>query len=110
VDWVSASSERGSCVIPLAAVEGLLLPTQPHVGAPTATSPRLSLAVVMRDLCRRRTAVTLPLAGGTLHGTIDSVGEDHLDLAVHEPGTPRRRSAVTENRIVAFRAVELVWF
>jgi hypothetical protein len=40
-----------------------------------------------------------------LAGTIDRAGADHLDLAVHEPGTARRASEVTGHRIVLFDAV-----
>ena len=44
------------------------------------------------------------------HGTIDRVGRDHLDLAEHEPGVPRRDAAVTRIRIVPLTEVLLVRF
>jgi hypothetical protein len=43
-----------------------------------------------------------------LHGTIDRVGRDHLDIAVHERGVMRRETAVTEYRIVPFSSLVLV--
>ena len=40
-----------------------------------------------------------------LAGTIDRAGADHLDIALHEPGTPRRASEVSGHRVVPFGAV-----
>ena len=54
--------------------------------------------------------VEVTTADGILVGTIDRVGRDHLDLAVHEAGTARRESAVRDvlmlpiERIVIVRA------
>jgi len=62
---------------------------------------------VLRDLCRRR-AVDLVLAAGEVHGTIDRVGRDHVDIAVHERGEARRPGAVREVRIVPFATLQLV--
>jgi hypothetical protein len=73
-----------------------------------ALSARLGLPFVLRDLCRRRRPVELLLDGGALHGTVDRVGRDHFDVAVHERGAPRRESAVTEYRIVRLDQVLLV--
>ena len=55
---------------------------------------------------RRRVAVAVHLTNGRmLAGTIDRAGADHLDIALHEPGTPRRADEVTGHRIVPFGAV-----
>jgi hypothetical protein len=62
----------------------------------------------LRDLCRRRRAVDLDLLTGAIHGTIDRVGRDHVDLALHERGTPRRESEVTQHRIVPLAQLRLV--
>jgi hypothetical protein len=40
-----------------------------------------------------------------LAGTIDRAAADHLDIALHEPGIPRRAGVVTGHRIVPFAAV-----
>jgi hypothetical protein len=113
-DWfagelVEESGRRPSCILPLDAIDGVsLTATQVRASldgterreSPTALSARLGLQFVLRDLCRRRQPIDLHLAGARIHGTIDRVGRDHFDLAAHEPGRPRRESAVTEYRIV----------
>jgi hypothetical protein len=119
-DWFSAAlvdgaSRHSQCIVPLAAVAGLLLDRE-QVRASLVASPdrerslsvRLGLAFALRDLCRRRTAVELHLLGETVQGTIDRVGRDHLDLAVHEPGSPRREAEVSHYRVVPFSQVLLV--
>jgi hypothetical protein len=121
-DWVAGelleeSGRRPQCVIALDAVDAVLLTRDQVLGSldgaggdesPSALSARLGLPFVLRDLCRRRQPVELRLRDGRLHGTIDRVGRDHVDLAVHEPGTPRRESAVTEYRIVRMSQIVLV--
>jgi hypothetical protein len=120
-DWVAGelleeSGRRPQCVIALQAVDALMTREQvlgslDGAGAdesPSALSARLGLPFVLRDLCRRRQPVELRLRDGRLHGTIDRVGRDHVDLAVHEQGTPRRESAVSEYRIVRMSQVVLV--
>ena len=122
-DWIAGEligARRGSCVIPLAAVAGVL-PTaeqlersggpEQAVEAAVALSARLGLAFVLRDLCRRRAAVELSTASEErLHGTIDRVGRDHLDLAEHEAGVPRRAAAVDRIRILPLGELLLVRF
>lgn len=116
-DLVDESPRRLPCVVPIGAVSGLIL-TRPQVEASLRPSPagesarslsaRLGLGFVLRDLCRRRTPLELRTIGGVLHGTLDRVGRDHCDLAIHEPGEPRRESAVTQYRVVGFRELVLV--
>jgi hypothetical protein len=119
-DWFSAdivddSPTRRQCIVPIAAIASLALPTDLVVASLAARADphpaltaRLGLAFVLRDLCRRRRPVRLVVAGGVVHGTIDRVGRDHLDLAVHEAGSARRESAVREVRMIALTAVQLV--
>lgn len=121
-DWISGdlvdeSQREVQCIVPIAAIAGLILFREQvahSLGEPDAVqsgrglSSRLGLSFVLRDLCRRRRSIELQLACGTLHGTIDRVGRDHLDLAVHDPGTPRRESAVTQYRVVPFSQLLLV--
>jgi len=47
---------------------------------------------------------------GRVHGTIDRVARDHLDLAVHEPGTARRDRDIRGIRIVPIARIVLVAF
>lgn len=119
-DWVSgmAAESRGrSCVVPIDAVAAIL-PGPDLVPAslagqdehPDALSRRLGLPFVLRDLCRRRSPVAVTTTTRALHGTIDRVGRDHLDLAEHDPGEPRRAAAVRSIRILPFSAILLVRF
>lgn len=68
---------------------------------------KLRLRWVLRGIARDRSAVRVHLADvdrpdapAVLDATIDRVGSDFVELAVHSPGEPRRRAEV--------RAVELV--
>ncbi|HEY2645008.1 MAG TPA: hypothetical protein VGI56_14735 [Galbitalea sp.] len=121
-DWFSGevvdeSGKRPGCVVPLDAVDAVLLarvdiPRSIDSARRSETqeslSARLGLAFVLRDLCRRRAAIDLQLPNARLHGTIDRVGRDHLDLAVHERGRPRRDSEVSEYRLVRIAHILLV--
>lgn len=121
-DWIAGETEAGilrSAIVPIAAVAAIepvaaqlaaSLRVDPAPEPPTALSARLGLAFVLRDLCRRRAAVELLVGAEAVHGTIDRVGRDHLDLAEHAPGEPRRTAAVSRIRIVAFDAVDVVRF
>ncbi|MEO6114918.1 MAG: hypothetical protein ABIP33_00915 [Pseudolysinimonas sp.] len=122
-DWIVGEligARRGSCVVPLTAVAGVL-PTPEQLARSVAGEPvaepgvslsaRLGLAFVLRDLCRRRASVELSTASDErLYGTIDRVGRDHLDLAEHEAGVPRRAAAVGRIRILPFGELVLVRF
>lgn len=75
----------------------------------------VGLDVILRDLCRRRRFVEVGVSSRTsgsepvtMRGTIDRVGHDHVDLAIHENGSPRRDSAVSEYRVVPFSQLMLV--
>lgn len=117
-DWLNgvvlegAPAETGA-VVPLHAIVGIELDGD-GAGASVRQSKeagdlqaRLSFAFALRDLARRRASVILegqhPVAG-----TIDRVGRDHLDLAVHEPGERPRAGTVRSWRIVPFSAFDWV--
>ncbi len=119
-DWVAGDialgTVRQAAVIPLAAVAAVLPEgAQLANGLRPASLPeqerlpdlagRLGLAVVLRDLCRRRVGVELRTRAGAVHGTIDRVARDHLDLAEHERGEPRRDGVVRRIRLVPFDAL-----
>jgi len=121
-DWFSAdvvddSTRTSQCIIPIAAIASIALTREQltsslagdEADARRAPLPaRLSLAFVLRDLCRRRATVELRTPTGVLRGTIDRVGRDHLDLAIHEAGEPRRDASVSQSRIVPLAQVVLV--
>ena len=71
---------------------------------------RIGLPFVLRDLCRRRTPLRLTTIDGMVHGTPDRVARDHVDLALHEPGSPRREREVQGYRIVPLARVLLIEF
>lgn len=92
-------------LVPLAALErvgGLGRAVAAPAGVVEA---RLGLGAALRGLARDRAPVALALASGRVGGTIDRVGADHLDLAVHPAGEARRAAAVTEVVAVPFAAV-----
>ncbi|MGL4339142.1 MAG: hypothetical protein ACRCSP_01780 [Rhodoglobus sp.] len=123
-DWLSAdlveeSPRRRQCIIPLTSISGfsmsssqLLASLQVRARDGEAAHPtlsaRLGLPFVLRDLCRRRRSVEVVTMAGVIHGTIDRVGRDHFDLAVHERGSARRATAVTELRLVPLPVVTMV--
>ena len=116
-DVVDQSARDVQFILPLDAIAGLLL-TRVQVSdsledtssaeSERGLSRRLGLAFVLRDLCRRRQSVELVMSDGVTRGTIDRVGRDHLDLAVHEAGTARRESLVSHYRVVPFARLLLV--
>lgn len=120
-DWLSGSvvddtERRPQVIVPLRSIRSIILDREQSTNslAPSASvahtglSVRLGITFVLRDLCRRRCELDLVLGGGAVHGTIDRVGRDHLDIAVHEAGTPRRSTAVAQYRMVPIDQVLLV--
>ncbi|WP_243076932.1 hypothetical protein [Microbacterium sp. SS28] len=113
-DWVAlepAEGRAGAALVPISAIASIGMPhaellRSARAVAPSAVRDRMTLGFALRDLVRRRVGVTLHLVGGrALAGTIDRAGADHLDLALHEPGTPRRTGDVSGHRMVPFDAV-----
>jgi hypothetical protein len=110
-----AEGRPGAVVVPFAAIAGLGMPHHDLLRsarpgpARSALAERLTFGYVLRDLVRRRVGVAVHLCSGrALHGTVDRAGADHLDLALHDPGAPRRADAVTGHRIVPFAFVAWV--
>ncbi len=104
-------------IIPLGAIASVVL-SSPQVLGSLASEPessarltdRIGLSFVLRDLCRRRQQIDIDTAQGMLTGTIDRVGRDHLDLALHERGSARRAGEVREYRLLPFSQIHLVRF
>lgn len=118
-DWLAAepTAGRGELIVPLAAISGigiahadLLRSARPAAGS-NPVMERMTFGFVLRDAARRRQSVHVRLRGGaSAAGTIDRAGSDHLDLALHEPGTPRRATEVTGFRMIPLSAVRWVRF
>jgi len=66
---------------------------------------RLGLAHALRRIARDRSSVHLHLEHGGLDGTIDRVGRDFLELAVHPAGEARRTRAVRSIVLVPLAAL-----
>ena len=121
-DWMSAESRAADrrsrqCVVPLAAVAAVLpsrsqleQSLEPVPKSSARLAERIGLSFVLRDLCRRRTSVRLTTVDGVVHGTLDRVARDHVDLALHEPGSPRREREIQGYRIVPLTRVLLIEF
>ncbi|MGL4255738.1 MAG: hypothetical protein ACRCSL_05340 [Microbacterium sp.] len=110
-----AEGRPGAVVVPLLAIAGIgmphhdLLRSARPAPARSALADRLTFGFVLRDLVRRRAGVAVHMSGGRVfHGTVDRAGADHLDLALHDPGAPRRSDAVTGHRIVPYASISWV--
>jgi hypothetical protein len=114
-DWASGdlAGTSAQAVLPLAAVDALL-PSADQLRRSLepvslgAVTDRIGLAFVLRDLARRRRTLQLTTPGGVLAGTVDRVGKDHLDLAVHPADGWRRASAVARIEVLALSRILLV--
>lgn len=113
-DWAAlepAEGRTGALIVPLSAMVSIGMPhpdllRSARAVAPSSLRERMTLGFALRDLMRRRVGVTLHLAGGrSFAGTIDRAGADHLDLALHEPGAPRRAQDISGYRLVPFEAI-----
>jgi hypothetical protein len=114
-DWVALAPSEGGGGAVVAPFGSILAVGMPHADllrtarpapARSALADRLTFGFVLRDLVRRRAGVAVHLVSGrVLTGTIDRAGADHLDLALHEPGAPRRADAVSGYRLVPFGAI-----
>jgi hypothetical protein len=102
-DWVLVTGATGAVLVPLAAVVGVEGLSR---AATAAGRVRLGLGVALRALARDRCYVRIRLRGvGDIGGTIDRVGADHLDLAVHPADEPRRVGAVSSVRTLPLAAI-----
>lgn len=124
-DWIAGEEIREtgtgpSCVVPIASIAAVFPdPAQstaslaPDAGAASAVgslAARLGLAFVLRDLCRRRAPLHITTPREQLHGTIDRVGRDHVDLAEHDRGVARRDRDVRALRMLPLDHIVMVRF
>ncbi len=113
-DWAALvpAGTSAMTVLPLTAVtlwgldHGAVLDSSTDGEPLTPLQERMTLGFVLRDLVRRRAGVTVRIRGGlVLAGTIDRAGADHLDLALHDAGMPRRTQAVQGFRLIPLEAL-----
>ncbi len=112
VDWLLMGAPGESEVLVrldrVLAVSGLALPT----AAARQAGPvqrAMDFRRALRALAVDRSSVTVSLVDGSLlAGTIDRVGADHVELAEHAAGEPRRAGAVRSVRAVATSAIGTV--
>ena len=108
--WVAGREVEGgaSALIPLAAIDWVRAESRAtSVQAPAPVQrARITLAIALRELSRRRSVVELDLSHDRPTGTIDRVAADHLDLAIHPIDEPRRASAVTGTWLVPLAAID----
>jgi hypothetical protein len=113
VDWLLLEEQPGrrEVLVPepaLLSVSGVG-PGSAVPGSEGEVARRLDLRWALRGLVRSRSGVVVVLRDGTIvSGTLDAVGADHVDVAEHPPGEPRRASAVTGVRVVPVAALALV--
>src|SRR3712207_719261 len=89
-DWALLRDARGDSLLPLAALVGISGITRAAALDDGPVARSLRLTIVLRGLARDRSPVLVTLAGGgALAGTIDRVGADHVDVAVHPLDQPR---------------------
>lgn len=118
-DWVAvvAGDARAgtATIVPLWAIAHIAAPADAVLASVRSARPgaasarRMGFGFVLRDLVRRRIPVSLQLPDAqTLTGTLDRAGADHLDVALHDAGAPRRPENIAGYRIVPFAAVRAV--
>lgn len=103
-DWVLLEQDGGrEVLVRLGAVTGVsgLGRSAAVPGSMDAVSARLGLWFVLRRIARDRSPVALVLSDATtVAATLDRVGSDYVEAAVHAPGEPRRVAAVRDVQLI----------
>ncbi|MBR7743889.1 hypothetical protein KC207_11365 [Phycicoccus sp. BSK3Z-2] len=106
-DWLLVGAVPTETLVPVAAVA--IVTGLPPAAEDPGTARRFGLGYALRALARDRATVSLELTGGApVVGTVDVVAADHLVLAEHPEGEPRRRENVRRLLTVPLRAVRCV--
>lgn len=105
--WLLVADGPRELLMPQAAVAAVVgLPARAEE---PRTARRFGMGYALRALARDRATVALDLGEGPpLVGTVDVVGADHLVLAEHPEGEPRRRENVRRVLTVPFAALRVV--
>ena len=110
-DWLLLDDSGREVLVATAAVRAVTGLGRRTAAAedPGSVAARLDLRRALRGLARDRAPVHVVLdEGTTLHGTIDRVGADYVELAEHPVGLHRRAEAVQGVRTVLIDAVAVV--
>lgn len=108
--WVGGVDDTSSLILAREVIVGVdanlrraEVPSRPLQAGP-------SLAGIYRILSRRREPLQILAKNGSVlaEGTIDRVGKDHLDVALHARDDFRRSAALQGLRIIPFDAILLV--
>lgn len=111
-DWLLLGEGPGcEAVVALAAVYGVsgLSRLSAVPGSATTVETRLMLRHVLRGVGRDRAPVRIcRVDGSSLYATVDRVGADFLEAAVHPAGETRRRGEVRDVTLIPFAALAAV--
>lgn len=114
-DLIGVVRSYGACIVPLSGIGSVLLTRdqisrslEPLPERPGSVTGRLGLSIPLRDLARRRSHCEITTLTGTFYGTIDRVGRDHIDVAMHDIDTPRRQAAIGTFRLVPLADLTLI--
>lgn len=108
--WIGGFDDTSALIIARDAIVGIdsvlsraVVPSRPLHAGP-------SIRAIYRALARRREPVQVISTTGTMlaEGTIDRVGKDHIDVALHARDEFRRSSALHGVRIISTNAIQLV--
>lgn len=105
--WVGGTDRAGALVVPLASVRTVDHRLPSVVPERSAAARSMGLGAVFRTLSRARIPVAVIGQDGRqlAEGTIDRVGADHLDVAVHARDEIRRGRSLRGTTVVAFDAI-----
>ena len=102
-------ASRAQYLVRLGPAVSVTLPPEQHTLRLLPSPPRYRFILALRELARRREPVRLELADGNeAAGTIEVVGNDHLELAEHDFGEAGRQRALTGRRLLALAAIAVV--
>jgi hypothetical protein len=105
-DWVLVEAAIGEMLIPIAVVASIAGLSRQAAPDSSEVARRLGIGVILRGLARDRAVVSVRLAGDQcVTGTIDRVGADHVDVAVHPQDEARRARAVVAVQCLLLPAV-----
>lgn len=109
-DWLLLEERPGRDVlVPLAAVVAVGGLNRRTALPLDQVGRRLDLRWALRGLARDRATVQVLLREGSLlSGTLDRVGADHVELAEHPAGEPRRASVVSGVRLLPLSALAVL--